>query len=69
MAAPSRRRSPALVVALAAGLWFGAWIIRSMRADDSRVDYQVFKVSITYLFVLFGAMLVDQVATGLGVWA
>ena len=56
-------------VALAAGLWFGAWIIRSMRADDSRVDYQVFKVSITYLFVLFGAMLVDQVATGLGVWA
>lgn len=56
-------------VALAAGLWFGAWVIRSMRADDSRVDYQVFKVSITYLFVLFGAMLVDQVATGLGVWA
>ena len=56
-------------VALAAGLWFGAWVVRSIRADDSRVDYQVFRVSITYLFVLFGAMLVDQVASGMGVWA
>jgi protoheme IX farnesyltransferase len=47
-------------LALAAGVWFAAWVFRSIRADDPRVDYQVFRVSIVYLFVIFGAMLVDQ---------
>ncbi len=47
-------------LALATGLWFSFWVGRSMRADDPKVDYQVFRVSIVYLFVLFGAMLADQ---------
>lgn len=47
-------------LAFGAGVWFTAWVVRSMRANDSAVDYQVFRVSIVYLFVVFGAMLVDQ---------
>ena len=47
-------------LALLAGLWFSYWVVRSMRADDPKVDYQVFRVSIVYLFIVFGAMLVDQ---------
>ena len=53
------------IAALAAGLWFMSWIIRAMRADNPDVDYQAFRVSITYLFALFGAMLLDQVVTAL----
>lgn len=49
------------VGALGAGLWFTAWIIRAMRAKNPNVDYQAFRVSISYLFILFGAMLADQV--------
>ena len=48
-------------VALLSGAWFTWWVVKSMRADDRRVDYQVFKVSIAYLFLVFGAMLGDQV--------
>ena len=47
-------------IALAAGAWFSWWVVRSMRADDPKVDYQVFRVSIAYLFLVFGAMLADQ---------
>lgn len=49
------------VAALMAGGWFLWAVIGSIRADDPRADYAVFRVSITYLFVLFGAMLVDCV--------
>jgi protoheme IX farnesyltransferase len=45
--------------ALAAGAWFVASILRSMRAASSREDRRVFLVSIAYLTVLFAAMLAD----------
>lgn len=48
-------------VAIVAGAWLCVWVLRSIYADNTRVDYQVFRVSITYLFIVFGAMLVDQV--------
>lgn len=47
------------VVALLAGSWFTASVLQSMRADDPRKDYAVFRISIIYLFVLFASMLVD----------
>ncbi len=47
------------VVALGAGIWFLVAVVRSVIADDRLVDYTVFRVSIAYLFLLFGAMLVD----------
>ena len=50
-------------VALGAGAWFCVWVLRSVYADNPRVDYQVFRVSFVYLFVVFGAMLVDQAAS------
>jgi protoheme IX farnesyltransferase len=67
------------VVALGAGGWFFAAVLRSVRKDDPRFDYRVFKISIAYLFLLFGAMLFDcavrpfsaslEAATGLpSVW-
>jgi heme o synthase len=45
--------------ALLSGLWFMVAVIRSMRAMDPKVDYAVFRVSIGYLFILFGAMFLD----------
>ncbi len=48
------------VVALGAGGWFLYAVWRSLRAKDPKVDYQVFKISIAYLFLLFGAMLFDS---------
>ncbi len=45
--------------ALAAGLWFLAAVRASVKADDPAADWRVFKVSIVYLFVVFGAMLAD----------
>jgi protoheme IX farnesyltransferase len=52
--------SPAYgLVALLTGLWFLVAVWRSVAADDPRVDYRVFRVSIAYLFLLLGAMLVD----------
>lgn len=58
-------------VALLAGLWFLWAVVDSARADDPRVDYRVFRVSIAYLFLLFGAMLADRallplLTTGVG---
>jgi protoheme IX farnesyltransferase len=46
--------------ALAAGAWFLWRVLGSVRADDPKVDYGVFRASISYLFALFGAMLIDQ---------
>ncbi|MBM4367209.1 MAG: protoheme IX farnesyltransferase [Deltaproteobacteria bacterium] len=46
-------------VALLAGGWFAWRVYVSMRADDPQVDYAVFRDSIRYLFLLFGAMLLD----------
>ena len=55
--------SPAYGLAAgAAGGWFLLAVIRSVVADERRVDWQVFRVSIVYLFVVFGAMLVDCAA-------
>lgn len=47
------------VVALGAGAWFLVGVYRSLTANDPKVDYQVFKISVAYLFLLFGAMLFD----------
>jgi heme o synthase len=47
------------LAAIASGAWFLWEVVASARADDPSVDYRVFKVSVAYLFVLFGAMLVD----------
>ncbi len=47
--------------ALFAGVWFCAAVARSMRADVPAVDYRVFRVSIVYLFIVFGAMFGDAV--------
>ncbi len=53
------------VAALALGIWFVAVVARSMVADDPRVDWRVFKVSIAYLSLVFGAMLLDLAAHAL----
>ena len=50
------------VLAAAVGAWFLIEVVRSVRADDPRVDWRVFKVSIAYLFAVFGAMLIDCAA-------
>ncbi|MSP54618.1 MAG: hypothetical protein EXR69_03290 [Myxococcales bacterium] len=47
------------VAALALGGWFLGAVARSMVADDPRLDWRVFKVSIGYLTLLFVAMLLD----------
>lgn len=49
-------------VALLAGLWFLAVVWRSVVEDAPKADWRVFKVSIAYLFVVFGSMLADSVA-------
>ena len=48
-------------VALLSGAWFAWHVVGSMRADDPAVDYRVFRVSIVYLMLVFGAMLGDCV--------
>lgn len=53
------------LAALIAGAWFLVAVLRSVRADDPREDYRVFKVSIAYLFLVFGAMLADTVLRAL----
>ncbi|MEN9787567.1 MAG: hypothetical protein RLZZ299_2831, partial [Pseudomonadota bacterium] len=49
------------VCAIGAGVWFLRSVAQSLAADDPSVDYRVFKVSIGYLFIVFGAMLVECV--------
>jgi protoheme IX farnesyltransferase len=46
-------------VAVAAGSWFVASIVRAIRAPSIRRDRRVFAVSIQYLAALFGTMLVE----------
>lgn len=53
------------VAALALGGWFLVAVGRSMIADDPRVDWRVFKISIAYLTLLFAAMLLDLAAGAL----
>ncbi len=45
--------------ALGLGLWFTWWNIKVIRARLSSVDRGMFKASIAYLFLLYGAMLAD----------
>jgi heme o synthase len=47
------------VAALALDAWFAGSVVHSMIAQESSVDWRVFRVSIAYLMLLFGAMLVD----------
>jgi protoheme IX farnesyltransferase len=47
------------VAALGLGVWFAASIARAMRAPSAGRDRRVFAVSIQYLALLFGAMLVE----------
>lgn len=47
------------VAALVAGLWFLASVVRSIRISDPKEDYKVFRISIVYLFITFGFMLID----------
>ena len=53
------------ITAFILGGWFVALVVKSMRANDPKVDWRVFKVSIAYLSLLFGAMLLDLVAAAL----
>ena len=46
-------------VAVVGGLWFLYLVVESMRADKPIVDWNVFKGSVSYLSILFLAMLVD----------
>jgi protoheme IX farnesyltransferase len=46
-------------VALVSGLWFLGWNLLAIRRQDYDVDRRMFRASIAYLFVLFGAMMVD----------
>lgn len=48
------------VAALGLGVWFAAHVIRSLVAQDVRIDRGVFRTSIVYLSLLFLAMLVDM---------
>ncbi len=43
------------------GLWFLGWNIQAIRAQDYEVDRRMFRASIVYLFIVFGAMLADVV--------
>jgi len=43
------------------GLWFLMWNIHAIRAQDYEVDHRMFRASIVYLFIVFGAMLADIV--------
>ena len=52
-------------VAVVGGLWFLSLVVRSMAADEPMVDWKVFKGSVSYLSVLFLAMLVDLIAPSL----
>lgn len=53
------------VTALVSGMWFGRVVADSIAKDDVAVDYRVFKVSISYLFIVFGMMLAECVLRAL----
>ena len=46
-------------VAIASGLWFTWWNLKAIRANDRQVDWKMFKASVSYLGLLFAAMLGD----------
>ncbi len=46
-------------IAVAGGLWFLYLVVQSMRGDQPALDWKVFKGSVSYLSILFLAMLVD----------
>jgi protoheme IX farnesyltransferase len=41
------------------GLWFLGYVVRSLKLQEYAADWQVFKVSVAYLSLLFAVMLVD----------
>ena len=47
------------LIALAVGAWFTWLVVRSIAEQRPVVDYRVFKGSVSYLSILFLAMLVD----------
>lgn len=46
-------------VAIVSGLWFTWWNLKAIRANDRHVDWKMFKASVSYLGLLFAAMLGD----------
>jgi protoheme IX farnesyltransferase len=51
------------VLAMAAGVWFVVEVAASVRRNDPTSDYRVFRISIAYLFILFGAMILDLISS------
>jgi protoheme IX farnesyltransferase len=51
--------------AIGLGAWFTWWNIRVIRARKMTVDRGMFKASIVYLFLLYGAMLADLAIPGM----
>lgn len=49
-----------LIAAILLGARFIQWAIRLMRSDDPQIALQTFRFSITYLMLLFVAMVVDR---------
>jgi protoheme IX farnesyltransferase len=49
-------------VAIAGGIYFTAWNLKAIKADDRAVDWKMFKASIVYLGLLFAAMIGDFTA-------
>lgn len=45
--------------AIVLGLWFTGYNLKVLKAESYTVDYAMFKASVVYLFLLFGAMLID----------
>ena len=53
---------PYFVMAAALGAWLLVGVVRVMRADDFvKPAWSVYKFSLLYLALLFGAMVVDRV--------
>ena len=52
-------RTSLALVAVGLGVWFAGWVVRSLVADDVKVDHSVFRASIAYLTLLILTMLID----------
>ncbi len=50
----------------ALGLWFLGLVVRSLVKQQPSYDYRVFRGSLVYLSLLFGAMFIDLLMPGLG---
>ncbi len=55
-----------MTAALGAGVWFFASGVSLLKRRDDATARKVFRVSVQYLFILFGAMLVDLALRGAG---